>query len=517
MKTIQSKILFVVIMALIVITAMVTAIAVTITHEIMHNDADRILNNISQKEAAEINEMLHDFMKSSGIMEHYASHELESIEALEDEEYFKEYIYNLRHLFDEIAINTSGTSSYYFCFSPKLTSNTSGFYIKLNESGEMLELSQEEFAGLSLITEEEFLEYSNLGGASVGTWVQPHPSRFTGEDVISYVVPIFCDETFLGILGFNMEFDYLLDRVNNIDVYDYGCALLLSEDKTTYYNITDSADFDGEYTEAVVPLACGMSLELRAAYKDIQSGIRPMLTHIVFAFLIVFALAILYTFWVTHKIVTPLKKLTQAAGNISTATQSVDLIVDSNDEIGILSRVLSDTYEKIREYSSYINALAYRDSLTGIKNSTAYSEAIEQYNKEINRGNPNFGVIVADINNLKKTNDSYGHDIGNELIVQASKILTDVFKTSSVFRIGGDEFVVILVGRDLENYRALIEKMDSAFGKAYIPLDDVNVPVSIARGVAIFDASIDHIYNDVFGKADHAMYMNKEEMKSFAV
>ena len=57
--------------------------------------------------------------------------------------------------------------------------------------------------------------------------------------------------------------------------------------------------------------------------------------------------------------------------------------------------------------------------------------------------------------------------------------------------------------------------MDSAFGKAYIPLDDVNVPVSIARGVAIFDASIDRIYNDVFGKADHAMYMNKEEMKSF--
>ena len=50
MKTIQSKILFVVITALIVITAIVTTIALTITHEIMHKDADRILNNVSQKE-----------------------------------------------------------------------------------------------------------------------------------------------------------------------------------------------------------------------------------------------------------------------------------------------------------------------------------------------------------------------------------------------------------------------------------------------------------------------------------
>jgi diguanylate cyclase (GGDEF)-like protein len=261
-----------------------------------------------------------------------------------------------------------------------------------------------------------------------------------------------------------------------------------------------------------------MNLELRAAYKDIQSGIRPMLNNIILAFLAVLALAILYTFWVTDKIVSPLKKLTAAVSSISSGVQSIQyVVIDSNDEVGILSRALNETYAKINEYSMYINALAYRDSLTGIKNSTAYAEAIAELNKEINLGNPSFGVIVADINNLKKTNDTYGHDVGNELIVHASKILKDVFKASPVYRIGGDEFVVILNGKDLEKHRELMEKADAAFSADYIEVNDEKIDVSIARGVAVFDPSIDRVYADVFAKADRLMYINKENMKAVRV
>ena len=151
--------------------------------------------------------------------------------------------------------------------------------------------------------------------------------------------------------------------------------------------------------------------------------------------------------------------------------------------------------------------------MTGIKNSTAYAEAIDELDKEINLDNPAFGVIVADINNLKITNDTYGHDVGNELIVHSSKIMKEIFKKSSVYRIGGDEFVVILKGQDLDNHHALIEKMDEAFAADYLNVNNDTVAVSIARGVAVFDPAIDNIYTDVFAKADYAMYMNKEAMK----
>jgi diguanylate cyclase (GGDEF)-like protein len=78
---------------------------------------------------------------------------------------------------------------------------------------------------------------------------------------------------------------------------------------------------------------------------------------------------------------------------------------------------------------------------------------------------------------------------------------------------GGDEFVVILKGKDLERHRALIERMDSTFSDAYVTVHDESVSVSIARGVAVFSADIDRVYTDVFAKADQAMYMNKESMK----
>lgn len=515
MKTIQSKILFVVITALIVITAIVTSIAVGVTHKIMHKDADRILNTVSEKEAAYINDMLNDFMQSSAIMEHYALHELESADTLKDGAYLENYTQEIRHLFDEVARNTVGTTAYYLCFSPEVTNGkTTGFYSKFKNDG-LYELSKEEFAELDLFNAEFIKECGFDVIGSDNTWLQPRKSTFSPDTtVVSYLAPIYKDDTFVGFLGFNMDFEYLLGLVNEITVYDNGHALLLSGDKQTCYNPAEDIHILEDYTEATTALKNGMNLELRAAYADIQSGIRPMLIYIIGAFLVVLALAILYTFWVTHRIVTPLKKLTAAAANISVGVQNVNLVIDSKDEIGVLARVLNDTYAKILEYSAYINALAYRDSLTGIKNSTAYTEAIEELNKEINLGNPSFGVIVADINNLKKTNDTYGHDIGNELIVHSARILTDTFKTSSVYRIGGDEFVVVLKGKDLERYHALIEKMDTAFSADYIAVNDETVPVSIARGVSVFDPLIDRVYTDVFAKADHAMYMNKQDMKA---
>ncbi len=515
MKTIKSKILFVVITALVVITAIVTSIAVGVTHEIMHRDADRILNNVSQKEAAKINDMLNDFMQSAAIMDHYATHALENADSLQDKAYRDAYTKEIRHLFDEVALNTAGTTAYYLCFSPEVTGGvTTGFYSKFRAGG-LYELTKEEFAELDLFNAAFIKECGFDVIESGNTWLQPRRSTFAPDDtVVSYLAPIYKDNTFVGFLGFNMDFNYLLNLVNDITVYDSGHALLLSEDKETCYNSFENSQITEEYTESTAALKNGMNLELRAAYKEIQSGIRPMLNYIITAFLIVFFVAILYTFWVTDRIVKPLKKLTAAAATISSGVQDIDLIVDSKDEVGILSRVMNDTYAKIREYSTYINALAYRDSLTGIKNSTAYTEAIAELDKEINLCNPNFGVIVADINNLKKTNDSYGHEVGNELIVHASKILVDVFKTSSVYRIGGDEFVVILKGKDLEKHHSLIEKMDAAFLADYIEVNDKSICVSIARGVSVFDPSIDRVYTDVFAKADHLMYMNKEDMKA---
>lgn len=519
MKTIKGKILTVVIAGLLVITAVVSAVAVNMTHEIMHKDADRILNNMAQKEAAYINDALGDISKSAAIMEHYALGEIESIDQLADLEFRNNYLQKTKRMFQEIALNTNGIEGFYLRLNPKYTDSTTGYYNLVEKNNT---IKQMQVTDLSAYAEDDT---QNVGWYYIpikegkAIWLKPYYFPGHAKQMITYAMPMYVDSELLGVIGFDMDFEQLVERINSISVYEDGYAVLLTNDTKTRYNNQDKEDSAEPHTKAAVELQNGMLLELRADYKDIQRDTRPMMGNIVLAFLVVLAFAIIYTVVVTNRITKPLKHLMVAAQKISAGEEleTNPVAVTSKDEIGTLYKVLNTTYEKMQEYTSYINALAYRDSLTGIKNSTAYTEATEKLAQQINCGNPQFGVLVADINNLKQANDRFGHDIGDELIVHTAKILTDIFKTSSVFRIGGDEFAVILAGKDYDNYRALLMQLDEACAKDYVTVCDNRIPVALARGVSIFDPTIDRVYKDVFTKADHAMYMHKEESKSVTV
>lgn len=518
MKSIQTKILTVVISGLLVITAVVSAIGVSMTHEIMHKDADRILNNVTEKEAAYLNDVLGDISKSAAIMQHYALAEIKSPKQLEDLNFRESYLEKTRTMFTEIARNTDGLDGFFLRINPKFTDGTTGYYniiegdtIKQMQVSDLNKYAQDDTKNVSW--------YYSAVRAGEPVWLEPY--KFPGHDkqMISYTIPLYCETELLGVLGFDMDFSGLLERINQISVYENGYAILLAPDGETRYNNQHRQETDEPHTKAIAELRNGMYLKICADYKDIQRETRPILSRIVQAFLVVLLCAIVYTVFVTRKIVQPLKQLTATAKKIAdgNALPAEGFDVKTNDEIGTLSRVLSNTYSKMQEYTAYINALAYKDSLTGVKNSTAYSETIGKLNQEINCGNPQFGVLVVDINNLKKTNDRYGHNIGDELIVHTAKILTECFKNSSVYRIGGDEFAVILTGKDYENYTKTLSQLDEASDKDYILVNSDVLPISLARGVSIFDPTIDAVYKDVFTKADQAMYMHKQESKAARV
>ena len=115
------------------------------------------------------------------------------------------------------------------------------------------------------------------------------------------------------------------------------------------------------------------------------------------------------------------------------------------------------------------------------------------------------------MNRLKETNDMYGHAIGDKLIAAAAKAISDIFKRSPVFRIGGDEFVAILK-KDLENYEELFAGLDVLCENTIIEGKE-KIRISIARGFAMFEPDKDACFNDVFKRADNAMYENKREYK----
>jgi diguanylate cyclase (GGDEF)-like protein len=168
---------------------------------------------------------------------------------------------------------------------------------------------------------------------------------------------------------------------------------------------------------------------------------------------------------------------------------------------------------RLREREELLRLSANRDSMTGLRNTTSYTAWVSQFDKEIENNGFDFGVVMLDLNNLKETNDTYGHEVGDELIKTSAGIISEVFKRSPVFRIGGDEFLVVLQNKDFENREELFELLDSRCRSTFVS-ENAQIPIGIAMGFARFEPGRDLRFADVFKRADNAMYENKRNAKS---
>ena len=135
------------------------------------------------------------------------------------------------------------------------------------------------------------------------------------------------------------------------------------------------------------------------------------------------------------------------------------------------------------------------------------------FEKRLDGGFSDFGFAILDLNNLKETNDEYGHRVGDELIRATANITAEVFAGSPIFRIGGDEFLVLLSGEALASREELFDNFKRICATAFVG-DEGNIPVSAALGFAKFDPDTDAGIKDVFMRADENMYTDKRMVKA---
>ena len=157
--------------------------------------------------------------------------------------------------------------------------------------------------------------------------------------------------------------------------------------------------------------------------------------------------------------------------------------------------------------------LAYTDALTGVKSKLSYMEKEEQIDKEISAGTKDhFAVVAFDLNALKYTNDTFGHEEGDRLVIDAAKLICNTFTHSPVYRIGGDEFAAILESQDYDNRTNLM----AAFNKQ-TDENSLSGEVVVSAGIADYIPGEDNSYDRVFQRADDAMYRRKDELKKSGV
>ncbi len=165
--------------------------------------------------------------------------------------------------------------------------------------------------------------------------------------------------------------------------------------------------------------------------------------------------------------------------------------------------------EEEKENSRSFRNMANTDSMTGVRNKHAYSENEAVINRKIQSGEiQKLAVVVCDINGLKLVNDTQGHAAGDQLIKDACQMICEQFTHGTVFRIGGDEFVIILQGKGYDTMNEEIAEMNR---KVEANISRKAVVVSIGYAVL---GETDQQLRDVFERADQMMYERKQELKA---
>ena len=179
------------------------------------------------------------------------------------------------------------------------------------------------------------------------------------------------------------------------------------------------------------------------------------------------------------------------------------------DTISALSYKIQIMQQKLKEYVEYARERAYTDSMTGVGNKTAYLEYIKEINRRINEGVAAFAIAVFDINGLKSTNDIYGHECGDRIIIDAASVIKRVFSEEQIYRIGGDEFITVLGRTTQEELKARFDALAAEVDKFNSCEKHYAMTLSFSWGGAVYKPGRDSDYKEVFKRADEAMYKNK--------
>ena len=506
--------------AILIIAIFIGGLSIYEVDNYIQRESRQLIEVTCENEATKINNTFESMENSVRIMENYILSFFTCEEDVYNRDKQDEAIRFADEMFVNVAKNTDGAIAYYLRLNPDLADGKTGvFYSKTEGRDDYLRFEPTDLTIYDRHDTEHVGWYWQPYEAGEPIWLMPYYNQNNRILMISYVIPLYYGNTFIGVVGMDFDYTVLTDIIHNIHLYEHGYAHLEYNDVIIHSStdiakgaslLVDSAD----YLRVSKVLSNGMTLVLSASYDDIRQIQYDITFDILFAvlfFTLVFSLLVIF---MVKRIVKPLKRLTAASVKLSDGDYDVQIEHSNISEINLLCTAFEKMTVNLREHKKLQHQLSHRDSLTGLRNTTSYKSWVAVMDSKIREGGVSFGVAVLDINSLKETNDKYGHILGNELIVTASGIICDTFKRSPVFRIGGDEFCVILQNKDLEDKDVRLACFDATCAASFIEKDGVKLPVSIAKGFAEFDPAKDTQFSDVFERADEEMYVNKKIMKS---
>ena len=534
MRSLRTKITAMTIGAIIITMIIAAAFGMVSIQRLGMSDAERMLRLLCEVGEKNLDDLFENLEQNVQIVSSYVESDLDG---LSDED-LQRHLNRVSDIFKRILVNTNGIVTYYYRIDPAVSASVEGFWF-VNLDGKGFETHE-----VTDITQYNTDDTSQLVWFTVPratgepVWLKPYITDNLDVRVISYNVPVYFGEQFVGVIGIELDYSAMAAQVDNITLYENGYAFITDGDGMIVYHphmtvsemeagekapdgIVSSDSFvryDYKGTEKLafrLPLINGDLLTVSAPLSEINATWHKWIAAIIITFLVLLLVFIAFIRKYSERITKPLQKLTEAAEQIDEGNYECTLDYDGKDEIGALTNTFRRVTANLREYISRLNDLAYADALTSLRNRGAFDIMVRDMQAQLDRneGSMVFAVCMFDCNCLKQINDEYGHDKGDIYLKETARIICDVFEHSPVFRIGGDEFVAILQERDYANREALLRLFDEKCSEKRETETEPWNKVDVSRGMADYDSQEDKTIGDVVRRADRAMYDNKRNTK----
>ena len=542
MKSIKTKIILIVLSGIIASSFIVGSFGLFWSSKAIQTESSQILDLMAQVQTGGLNSMFSEIEHSSIVLSQHVEENLKDFSLFKNEDNFLRYMEKLEDIAFYIANCTSSAMAVYVRFAPELTSEVKSLLWRKKDG-----VFSKDTLPAFPVYDSDFGNswYYRAHALGTGVWTLPYYNDDFKEYVISYGVPVYKDGEFVAVVGMDIDFDDIASIVNSISVYDSGYAFLTDEAFIVTYHrsiragvqiLEQAADFKQTYIPELhtslyeyifknekfcmlyKPLVNGMRLVVSVPVQEIDRARTELFITILFSVLVIALLLSAFSVWMSNRLTRPLDELTHSATKIIAGNYDVRFSRKPNDEIGSLMDTFIFMAKSLKIQFEYINSLVYYDSVTGAKNKRAFIDVRNEFNRKISEAKDKnerleFGVIVFDVNNLKYLNDTFGHKEGDALIKNACSLITRIFSESPIFRIGGDEFVSVIAGKDFENRNELLTKFRSEMDYLQANKSKASEQLSIASGIAVYDAKNDVEFQTVFERADEEMYKTKIAMK----
>ena len=181
--------------------------------------------------------------------------------------------------------------------------------------------------------------------------------------------------------------------------------------------------------------------------------------------------------------------------------------------VRVIGRHVAMAFENARLY-----AIAITDELTGLYTPRHFRYCIERTLSQTDRAGAQMSLLMVDIDNFKRVNDSYGHQVGDMVLREVAHVISDAVRSNDLtFRYGGEEFSVLLPATGLPEAVVVAERIRKSLEESTFVEDDLILRATVSIGAACYHPSDECSTKDFIKKADDALYAAKHAGRNMVV